>query len=105
MSTSPSVQPASRPVSSSSVASRANTAEQGSELFRTASNLQGGNTLGSSSTPQSGGDQARAAAAATKTGNEMIDASNTLENIKQRVATAQGMNELITSWVRNLWKN
>jgi|NOAtaT_5_FD_contig_21_166804_length_1777_multi_9_in_0_out_0_3 hypothetical protein len=103
MSTSLSVQPASRPVSSSSVASSANTAEQGSELFRTASNLQGGNTLGSSSTPQSGGDQTRAAAAAKETGDDMINASNTLEKAKQDVATAQGMNELFTQWVTRLW--
>lgn len=103
MSTSPSVQPASRPVSSSSVASRANTAEQGSKLFRAASNLRGGNTLGWLSTPQSGGDQTRAAAAAKKTGDNMIDASNTIEQTKQNVTTTLGMNKLFTEWVTRLW--
>lgn len=59
--------------------------------------------LGSSSTPQSGGDQARAAHAAENTGNDVINTSGKLEEIKQRVTTALGMQKLFSQWVDRLW--
>lgn len=101
MSTSPIVQPASRPPPSSLVARRANTAELGSDLFSKASKL--GNPLHISSTPPPGGDQTRAAEFVKKTGDLMIDAGYMNEQTKQKFTTMLGMQKLFSGWVDRLW--
>lgn len=88
------------PLVGRSTPTRTSTLPQGNQLFNTASNIGNRNLLGNTT----GNEQTRATNAARQTGDDMIDSSNKLEKTKQDVATAQGMNELYTSWVRNLWK-
>lgn len=77
------------------------TVAQGKQLFNQAAGMKAGNPSGAAD----GADQTQAAANASRTGKDVADASKTIEKAKQDVATAQGMNELMTYWVKSLWKN
>lgn len=77
------------------------TAAQGNQLFNQAAGMKAGNPPGAAD----GADQTQAAANASRTGKDIADASKTLEKAKQDVTTAQGMNELMTYWVKSLWKS
>ena len=80
---------------------------QGQALLNKAASIAKGNELGASANAvpaSSGTEQSQAAAAASRSGDSMIEASKKIEDIKQKVTTAQGIHQLFTEWVRGLWK-
>ena len=75
------------------------TAAQGNQLFNQAAGMKAGNPPGATD----GADQTQAAAKASRTANNIVDAGDMIEKAKQNVATGLGMSKLLTEWVNWLW--